>query len=62
MSESAPHVSSAVSAGTPVVSIKDVSHRYGDTVALDSLSLDIPSGIMVGIIGCDGLESRRSWR
>jgi ribosome-dependent ATPase len=48
-------VSSAASAGKPVVSIKDVTHRYGSVVALDSISLDIPSGLMVGIIGPDGV-------
>ena len=39
----------------PVVSIKDVTHRYGKVVALDGISLDIPSGIMVGIVGPDGV-------
>jgi ribosome-dependent ATPase len=43
------------STGKPVVSIKDVTHRYGKVVALDGISLDIPSGIMVGIIGPDGV-------
>jgi ribosome-dependent ATPase len=40
---------------TPVVTIKDVTHRYGSVVALDGISLDIPSGCMVGIIGPDGV-------
>ena len=31
--------------GTPVVSVKDVTHRYGKVVALDGISLDIPSGM-----------------
>ncbi len=39
----------------PVVSIQDVTHRYGKVVALDHVSLDIPSGIMVGIVGPDGV-------
>ena len=43
------------SADKPVASIRDVTHRYGGVVALDGLSLDIPSGIMVGIIGPDGV-------
>ena len=43
------------SADKPVASIRDVTHRYGRVVALDGLSLDIPSGIMVGIIGPDGV-------
>jgi ribosome-dependent ATPase len=38
----------------PVVSIRDVSHHYGKVLALDRISLDIPSGIMVGMIGPDG--------
>ncbi len=34
----------------------DVTHRYGKkVVALDDISLDIPSGIMVGIVGPDGV-------
>jgi ribosome-dependent ATPase len=44
-----------VAAGAPVVSIKDVTHRYGKVVALDGISIDIPSGIMVGIVGPDGV-------
>jgi ribosome-dependent ATPase len=40
---------------TPVVTIQDVTHRYGNVVALDGISLDIPSGRMVGIIGPDGV-------
>ncbi len=47
--------SSAGQGGKPVVSIKDVTHRYGKVVALDGISLDIPSGIMVGIVGPDGV-------
>jgi ribosome-dependent ATPase len=39
-----------------VVSIKGVTHRYGKkVVALDDISLEIPSGIMVGIVGPDGV-------
>ena len=41
--------------GKPVVSVKDVTHHYGKVAALDHLSLDIPSGIMVGVIGPDGV-------
>jgi ribosome-dependent ATPase len=43
------------STDTPVVTIKDVTHRYGDVAALDGISLEIPSGRMVGIIGPDGV-------
>ena len=45
----------AAAVGAPVVSIKDVTHRYGATLALDGFSLDIPSGRMVGVIGPDGV-------
>src|SRR5262245_49803178 len=41
--------------GKPVVSIENVTHRYGKVVALDGISLDIPSGIMVGLVGPDGV-------
>jgi ribosome-dependent ATPase len=54
----APSVSSDSSAGStaePVVSIKGVTHRYGDVVALDGVCLDIPAGLMVGIVGPDGV-------
>jgi ribosome-dependent ATPase len=47
--------SSAPVSGAPVVSIKEVTHRYGGAVALDGISLDIPSGRMVGIVGPDGV-------
>jgi len=43
------------SESTPVVSVKDVTHRYGKVVALNGISLDIPRGIMVGIVGPDGV-------
>ena len=39
----------------PVVSIKNVTHRYKKVVALDGISLEIPAGIMVGIVGPDGV-------
>src|SRR5262245_39499292 len=47
--------SPAASAAGPVVSVKDVTHDYGNVRALDSIDLDIPSGLMVGIIGPDGV-------
>ncbi|NUP09454.1 MAG: ribosome-associated ATPase/putative transporter RbbA [Polyangiaceae bacterium] len=39
----------------PVVSVEDVTHHYGKVVALDHLSLQVPRGLMVGIIGPDGV-------
>jgi len=55
MAPSPTQGSSTASAGAPVASIKDVIHRYGDVAALDGISLDIPSGRMVGIVGPDGV-------
>jgi ribosome-dependent ATPase len=55
MVSSASQALSAPATGKPVVSIKDVTHRYGKVVALDGISLDIPSGLMVGIVGPDGV-------
>jgi len=39
----------------PVVRAQGVSLRYGRNLALDNLSLDIPSGRIVGLIGPDGV-------
>ena len=37
------------------VFIQNLSHRYGKTLALDDVSLDIPKGATVGLIGPDGV-------
>lgn len=39
----------------PVVRVQGVSLRYGRNLALDNLTLDIPSNRMVGLIGPDGV-------
>ncbi|UJR82979.1 ribosome-associated ATPase/putative transporter RbbA [Sandaracinus amylolyticus] len=39
----------------PVVTVADVTHRYGHVVALDHISLEVPSGLMVGVVGPDGV-------
>jgi ribosome-dependent ATPase len=39
----------------PVVALEEVTHRYGDVAALDDVSVDLPGGLMVGIIGPDGV-------
>ncbi|AWN36338.1 ribosome-associated ATPase/putative transporter RbbA [Methylobacterium radiodurans] len=38
-----------------VVRLDHVAHRYGGTIALDDVSLALPSGRMVGVIGPDGV-------
>ncbi|MDO5667174.1 MAG: ribosome-associated ATPase/putative transporter RbbA [Alcaligenaceae bacterium] len=40
---------------TPVIRLSNVSLSYGKTLALNNLSLEIPSGQMVGMIGPDGV-------
>jgi ribosome-dependent ATPase len=39
----------------PVAELRSVTHRYGRAVALDDISVVIPSGQMVGLIGPDGV-------
>ena len=39
----------------PVARLRKVGLRYGTVCALDDVSLDIPAGCMVGLIGPDGV-------
>ena len=39
----------------PVARLRDVSMRYGKTLALDQITLDVPADCMVGVIGPDGV-------
>jgi ribosome-dependent ATPase len=43
------------SESAPVARLTDVSLRYGKTHALDAITLDLPSGCIVGVIGPDGV-------
>ncbi|MCI4663176.1 MAG: ribosome-associated ATPase/putative transporter RbbA [Neomegalonema sp.] len=52
MSAAAPSASPLSSA---VAATHAVSHRYGDVVALDNVSVQIPAGAMIGLIGPDGV-------
>lgn len=45
----------SVARRVPVARVRSVSLRYGNSLALDSVSLDIPGGGMVGLIGPDGV-------
>jgi ribosome-dependent ATPase len=38
-----------------IARLERVTHRYGKTIALNDLTLDIPAGCMVGMIGPDGV-------
>jgi ribosome-dependent ATPase len=44
-----------VSAQRAVAQLDAITHRYGKTVALDAVTLDIPAGSMAGLIGPDGV-------
>lgn len=39
----------------PVARLAGVSLRYGKTLALDAVDLEVPAGCMVGLIGPDGV-------
>ena len=39
----------------PVIRLQDVVLRYGETRALAGITLDVPAGRMVGLIGPDGV-------
>lgn len=38
-----------------IARVSSVTHAYGKVLALDNVSLDIPRGLMVGLIGPDGV-------
>jgi ribosome-dependent ATPase len=39
----------------PIARVQDVTQQYGHVFALDSVTVDVPSGCMVGLIGPDGV-------
>ena len=39
----------------PVARLAGLGHRYGTVAALEAVSLDLPGGAMVGLIGPDGV-------
>ena len=48
-------VEGGVDASTWVARVIGVSQSYGEAVALDDVTLDIPAGKMIGLIGPDGV-------
>ncbi len=40
---------------TPVAQVLALTHRYGKDLALDDVTLDLPAGGMLGVIGPDGV-------
>ncbi|HYD65553.1 ribosome-associated ATPase/putative transporter RbbA [Azospirillum sp.] len=51
----APDPPAPIAAPAPVARLRSVGLRYGKANALDDVSLDIPAGCMVGLIGPDGV-------
>jgi hypothetical protein len=46
---------------TPVMRLDQLTKRYGDHVAVDKLSVDVPPGVVAGFIGRNGAgKARRS--
>jgi ribosome-dependent ATPase len=43
------------SASAPVATVAELTLRYGKTTALNDVTLEIPAGMMVGLIGPDGV-------
>jgi ribosome-dependent ATPase len=46
--------------GSPVAELDGVTLRYGSTIALDNVSLSLPAGRLVGLIGPDGVGKSSS--
>ncbi len=46
---------SMIARESPVARVDDVTQRYGKVVALDHVTIDLPAGCMVGLIGPDGV-------
>lgn len=44
-----------IDVATPVATVRSVTHKYGAVTALDTVSVDVPAGGMVGLIGPDGV-------
>jgi ribosome-dependent ATPase len=44
-----------IGCGDAIASLNNVTHRYGKIAALDSLTLALPAGCTVGLIGPDGV-------
>ncbi|WP_374255752.1 ribosome-associated ATPase/putative transporter RbbA [Aquabacterium sp.] len=49
------HQADASATASAAVVLKDVSHRYGDTVALQDIQLTLPAGRTIGLVGPDGV-------
>lgn len=54
MPQSVPAQESGASADAPLLSVRDVTVRFGGIVALDGISFDIAAGQIAGLIGPNG--------
>jgi ribosome-dependent ATPase len=50
-----PAPAASLAAGEFVASVQQVTQRYGNVVALESISLEVPAQQMIGVIGPDGV-------
>lgn len=55
MTNRAPRTVVGQSEPAPVARLTDISLQHGKTHAIDAVSLDLPAGCMVGLIGPDGV-------
>ncbi len=55
MTKGPPSQAGDAGGGAPVVVVRGLSHRYRKIQALGGVSLDLPAGAMVGLIGPDGV-------
>ncbi|WP_244505665.1 ribosome-associated ATPase/putative transporter RbbA [Methyloceanibacter stevinii] len=55
MSAPSPHADVPGTAAAPVVRLRGVRLRYGKTQALAGIDVDLPAGIMIGLLGPDGI-------
>ena len=51
-----------IAGGEAVAQLDGVTHRYGKLTALDAVTLTLPAGCMVGLIGPDGVGNRHCSR
>ena len=38
----------------PVIKLENISRRYGTKLALDHVSLEVPRGVVLGLVGANG--------
>src|SRR5690625_7769397 len=49
-----------MTAETPLISVRDLTVRYGNRTALDGLDLELSGGRIVGLLGENGCEIGRA--